>query len=240
MHYFQFNIGDYASHTRNLSLMEDLAFRRLLDEYYLHEHPLNECVTTVARSIGMIEFKSEIEYVLNTFFDLTDSGWVNERAEREISAYQAKREQASKAGKASAAKRMLNERSTDVEDNPTDVQPNINHKTINNKDSQRLFSDDDLEIANTIYSKILTIDSKAKKPNFNKWADDIRLMRERDNRTPEEIKSVFEFANKDAFWKSNILSPAKLRAKFTTLLAQKQRSGNKEGSKPFDPYENYL
>lgn len=123
----------------------------------------------------------------------------------------------------------------------SEQQVNTNNKNNNdNKDSQRLFSDDDLEIANTIYSKILSIDSKAKKPNFNKWADDIRLMRERDNRTPEEIKSVFEFANKDAFWKSNILSPAKLRAKFTTLLAQKQRSGNKDDSKPFDPYENYL
>ena len=37
MHYFQFNIGDYASHTRHLTLMEDLAYRRLLDLYYMRE-----------------------------------------------------------------------------------------------------------------------------------------------------------------------------------------------------------
>jgi len=35
MHYYQFNIGDYASHTRHLSDLEDLAYRRLLDAYYL-------------------------------------------------------------------------------------------------------------------------------------------------------------------------------------------------------------
>jgi len=31
MHYYQFNIGDYSSHTRHLSLIEDAIYRRLLD-----------------------------------------------------------------------------------------------------------------------------------------------------------------------------------------------------------------
>ena len=39
MHYYSFNIGDYASHTRHLTAIEDLAYRRLLDLYYLHEQP---------------------------------------------------------------------------------------------------------------------------------------------------------------------------------------------------------
>ncbi|NDH69342.1 MAG: DUF1376 domain-containing protein, partial [Gammaproteobacteria bacterium] len=33
MHYYQFHIGDYKSHTHHLSLLEDLAYRRLLDFY---------------------------------------------------------------------------------------------------------------------------------------------------------------------------------------------------------------
>ena len=65
MHYYQFNIGDYASHTSRLSLMEDLAYRRLLDLYYLNEQPFNECLTDVAREIGMPEHKDEITYILN-------------------------------------------------------------------------------------------------------------------------------------------------------------------------------
>jgi hypothetical protein len=41
MHFYQFHIGDYKSHTHHLSLIEDLAFR-LLDHYYLHEAPIKQ------------------------------------------------------------------------------------------------------------------------------------------------------------------------------------------------------
>lgn len=126
MHYYQFNIGDYASHTRHLSLMENLAYRLLLDLYYLHERPLNDCLTTVARQIGMRDNEAEVEAVLREFFSLTDAGWVNKRADIEIEKYHGKIEQASKAGKASAAKRTFNAGSTDV-------QPNIKQETRNKK-----------------------------------------------------------------------------------------------------------
>ena len=53
MHYYSFHIGDYMSHTRHLSLIEDLAFRRLLDFYYLHEQPIKQ--RDIARQIGMRE-----------------------------------------------------------------------------------------------------------------------------------------------------------------------------------------
>jgi len=130
MHYYQFNIGDYASHTRNLSLLEDLAYRRLLDEYYLHEHPLNPSVTLVARHIGMQGHEDEVKFVLETFFELTDLGWTNNRANQEIEHFRAKTEQASRAGKASAARR-LGIRSTDVQ--PTNNQQPITNNQKNTK-----------------------------------------------------------------------------------------------------------
>jgi uncharacterized protein YdaU (DUF1376 family) len=137
MHYYQFNIGDYASHTKGLSLLEDLAYRRLLDHYYLAEQPFNGRSTDVARMIGMRENVDEVEYVLKTFFDSTDQvTWSNSRADKEIAAYKDKTNKASMAGKASAQRRS-NERSTDVEQTldkrSTDVQPTNNHKPINNK-----------------------------------------------------------------------------------------------------------
>lgn len=125
MHYYQFNIGDYASHTRHLSWVEDLAYRRLLDLYYLHERPLNDCSATVARLIGLSHHQNEVEAVLNEFFHLTDVGYVNHRADKEIAHYHAKSEQAARAGKASAQRRF-NARSTDV-------QPNNNQEPITNK-----------------------------------------------------------------------------------------------------------
>ena len=122
MYYYQFHIGDYVSHTQRLSLLEDLAYRRLLDEYYLHQRPLNSGVTSVARQIGMRDQEDEVKFVLESFFTLTDDGWVNARAEKQIADYKDKIEKASRAGKASAQQRF-NGRSTDV-------QPTNNHKPI--------------------------------------------------------------------------------------------------------------
>jgi len=125
MHYYQFNIGDYASHTRHLDLLEDLAYRRILDLYYLHERPLNGDATFVAKQIGMKDQAEIVRDVLNEFFEKTDDGYVNSRADKEIAHYHSKIEQASRAGKASAERR-LNARSTDE-------QPNINQEPITNK-----------------------------------------------------------------------------------------------------------
>jgi len=122
MHYYQFNIGDYASHTRHLSIIEDIAYRRLLDLYYLHERPLVDCSANVARLIGMSEYSQEVETVLIEFFEHVDGGYINSRADKDIAHYHSKVEQASKAGKASAERRS-NIRSTVV-------QPTNNHKPI--------------------------------------------------------------------------------------------------------------
>jgi len=133
MHYYQFNIGDYASHTKGLSLLEDLAYRRLLDHYYLAEQPFNGSSTDVARLIGMREYVDEVDYVLRTFFILDDeSNWRNPRADQEIQAFKRKSENASKAGKRSAATR-LNGGSTDVQQSLNERQLTNNHKPITNK-----------------------------------------------------------------------------------------------------------
>jgi uncharacterized protein YdaU (DUF1376 family) len=124
MHYYQFNIGDYDSHTKHLDLFEDLAYRRLLDLYYLHERPLNASLASVARQINMREYEDKIKIVLEEFFELTEEGWVNARADKEINHFRSKIEQASRAGKASAERRF-NARSTDV-------QPNNNQEPITN------------------------------------------------------------------------------------------------------------
>ena len=106
MHFYSFNIGDYMSHTVHLSLMEDLAYRRCLDIYYLHEKPLPEDATEVARLIRMPEHKPEVVQVLKEFFTHdVGTGYVHKRTNEEITKYQAKIQAASRAGKASALAR---------------------------------------------------------------------------------------------------------------------------------------
>jgi len=85
MHFYQFHIGDYKSHTHHLSMIEDLAFRRLLDHYYLHEVPIKQ--RDIARQIGMRDNEQEVLAVLNEFFISTKDGFINPRADTEISKY---------------------------------------------------------------------------------------------------------------------------------------------------------
>lgn len=87
MHYYQFHIGDYASHTRHLSHLEDLAYRRLLDFYYLHENPIK--THDIARQIGMKDYEQDVLTVLNEFFMSTPDGFVNTRADKEIENFKA-------------------------------------------------------------------------------------------------------------------------------------------------------
>jgi uncharacterized protein YdaU (DUF1376 family) len=125
MHYYNFHIGDYKSHTYHLNVIQDCAFRRLLDHYYLHEAPLKQ--REIARQIGMSDYEQEVLSVLNEFFHDSPNGYIHPRADKEIEAYHAKIEQASRAGKASAERRF-SERLTDVQ--PTNNQEPItnNHK----------------------------------------------------------------------------------------------------------------
>ena len=126
MHFYSFNIGDYMSHTVHLSLMEDLAYRRCLDIYYLHEKPLPEDATEVARLIRMPEHKPEVVQVLKEFFTHdVGTGYVHKRTDEEITKYQAKIQAASRAGKASALARS--------NASSTKVQLNKKQETLNKK-----------------------------------------------------------------------------------------------------------
>jgi uncharacterized protein YdaU (DUF1376 family) len=102
MHYFPFHIGDYKSHTHHLSMIEDLAYRRLLDHYYLHEVPIKQ--RDIARQIGMRDNEQEVLSVLDEFFVSTEEGFINPRADKIIASYH----EMVAAGKRGAAKRWLN------------------------------------------------------------------------------------------------------------------------------------
>lgn len=79
--------------------MEDLAYRRLLDFYYLHEQPIRQ--RDIARQIGMRDYEQDVLTVLNEFFMSTDNGFISPRADKEIQQYQ----EFIAAGKRGAAKR---------------------------------------------------------------------------------------------------------------------------------------
>ena len=84
MNYFPFHLGDYAAHTAHLEPMEDLAYRRLLDLYYLREGPLPTDIQTTAKLIRMRSMAADVEAVLREFFVSTEAGWRHARCDFEI------------------------------------------------------------------------------------------------------------------------------------------------------------
>ena len=85
----------------------------------------------------------------------------------------------------------------------------------------------DLDIAHEIFDALNKILSgNEPKPNFISWANDVRLMRTIDKRDPVHIRKLFEFANQDPFWHSNVKCPQKLREKWSTLAIQRQDKKN--------------
>ena len=123
-HYYQFNIGDYQSHTSHLSEMEDLAYRRLLDWYYLHESPIPNDLNEVARQIRMRSHSDCITTVLLEYFEQTPTGWIHNRADMEIEKVGEKSTKASKSAK------IRWEKVKDANALPTQSDSNATHNTL--------------------------------------------------------------------------------------------------------------
>lgn len=132
MHHYPFHVGDYKAHSAHLDLLEDLAYRRMLDFVYLNEMPLPESIEEIARLICMRSNYDCITVVLREFFYRTDcGGWMNKRAALEISKYHEKSDKA----KASIAARWDKVNKTKAEAD-TDVLPANYERNTNQNQNQ--------------------------------------------------------------------------------------------------------
>jgi uncharacterized protein YdaU (DUF1376 family) len=99
MHYYQFNIGDYQSHTAHLTDLEDLAYRRMLDWCYLHEKPLPLDPEEIARLVRMRTHSDCIAVVLREYFKKAENGWISLRVMEEIARVGVKSDKAAESAK---------------------------------------------------------------------------------------------------------------------------------------------
>ncbi|MEB4596958.1 Replication protein O [Bacillus amyloliquefaciens] len=99
-----------------------------------------------------------------------------------------------------------------------------NEKNVKNekniKPSRLKYEICDMENAEYLFKEIQNNNPDAKKPNLEKWANEFRLIRERDKRTDQQIKYLINWSHQDSFWKTNILSPASLRKQFDRLVTK--------------------
>lgn len=66
---------------------------------------------------------------------------------------------------------------------------------------------------------------------FNGWVRDMHRIIAIDNRDPERVRDIIDWATRDDFWAANVRSPAKLRMQFDRLELELDRRGKREASK---------
>ena len=96
------------------------------------------------------------------------------------------------------------------------------------KPSKFKFNDDQMNFAKSMYEFILRVAPATKKPNLEAWANTARLIDEIDGIPLIQAWEVFAWANRDHFWKTNILSVDKFRKQYAQLSA-KMDSGFSSG-----------
>ncbi|AIY40143.1 Primosomal protein I [Collimonas arenae] len=84
-------------------------------------------------------------------------------------------------------------------------------------------TEEDHSAARWMFKLVLKVDATTKEPNWETWANDVRLMREIDNRSHRDICELFQWSKQSSFWCANILSPGKLREKWGTLVIQRDQ-----------------
>jgi uncharacterized protein YdaU (DUF1376 family) len=86
MNFYPHHIGDYMTATAHLSWLEDAAYRRLMDLYYVREKYLPADRAQVARLVRATskDERKAVDVVLDEFFILVGAGWSHKRCDLEI------------------------------------------------------------------------------------------------------------------------------------------------------------
>jgi uncharacterized protein YdaU (DUF1376 family) len=168
MHYYQHHIGDFIKDTSFLTNEEVGIYMKMIWIYYDTEEPLPDSLFELSMKANARDKEVIIEGLLHLFFTKSNDGWHHKRCDKEIQNYRQQLESASKAGKASAAKRALNKASTDVEkssnDRSTTVQPTNNHKPLTNNHKPKNHIDKPDGISSDVWDAFIVIRNKKKAP----------------------------------------------------------------------------
>lgn len=232
MNYYQHHIGDFIRDTARLSDSQCMAYMRMLWIYYENESPLEDDADAIAFKIGANA--GDVTQILKHFFFLHDDGlWHQARCDKEILAFREKSVKAKKSADArwnnANAMRTHNDRNANEPLSDANQEPITNNqKPIKNKKH----TSDDLAIAEFIFEGVLRLNPDHKKPSLETWAESVRLMRERDTRSVDEIRNLFTWANQHRFWAKNVLSPDKLREKFDQLTIQRNQEAANANNQP--------
>jgi uncharacterized protein YdaU (DUF1376 family) len=119
LNHYPRHLGDYIRDTVGLTMLEDGAYTRLLDQYYVRESPLpsdKQTLYRIARATSKTE-RQAVDSVLGQFFVKAQDGWRQKRADLELQAQSERSESARE-----SAKRRWRERNAKADANAMPTQ----------------------------------------------------------------------------------------------------------------------
>jgi uncharacterized protein YdaU (DUF1376 family) len=89
MNYYEHHLGDWAKDTVHLTMLEEGAYRRLVDVYYVKEKPLPKAIRDIYKlaRAGARPEREAVDAVLREFFQERDDGWHHKRCDEELARY---------------------------------------------------------------------------------------------------------------------------------------------------------
>ena len=233
MHYYKFNIADWALHTAHLSLEEEAIYFRLINHYYDTEQPIPLETQPVIRRLRLGNDSDLVNVILSEYFVKTEKGFVHNRCETLLKEYR-KTAKKNKANGAKGGRPKKDAASVESQEEPSGLfvgsqeepkhNPNQEPLTINQKlktkpnpPAKPKYEDVDLKFATQAFELIKQNNPDHKEPNLKSWASDVRKMREIDKRDLNEMARVWTWIRQDHFWSTNILSISKFREKYDQL-----------------------
>jgi len=87
MHYYKFNIADWALHTSHLTLEEEATYFRLINFYYDSEKPIPLKTQSVIRRLRLGTHTDTVKTVLAEYFTETEKGYTHNRCEEMLKEY---------------------------------------------------------------------------------------------------------------------------------------------------------
>jgi uncharacterized protein YdaU (DUF1376 family) len=102
LNYYEHHLGDYLRDTAHLSMVEDGAYRRLIDLYYTREESLPANLDAVCRLVRARteDERAAVIIILDEFFDRSDDGYRHKRCDEELARAAEKRRKAQESANA--------------------------------------------------------------------------------------------------------------------------------------------
>ena len=180
MHYYQHHIGDFIKDTSFLTNEEIGVYLKLIWLYYDTESPLPNDIFALSMKTGTRDSQQMLNGLLGMFFvlDQDQNVWFHNRCENEIKHYKQQLNTASKAGKASAAKRAINRNPTTVEqplnERATEAQPTNNQEPLTNNHNKATVVATPEGVSDNLWKEFKALRKLKKAPITDRVIDNIK------------------------------------------------------------------